>query len=278
MSDNICFYLPPFPRIKSYYDMIDIAVQYNHRAIEGLGMFEFKIPDKEAAKKIREYADSKNIKFSCFSVFTDIVGKDSKNKVENLKKYADVARILGSPYLHHTIANEIRNPDNVIPNKYELFKKGIDNVREIYDYAESIGIKTIYEEQGYIYNGIKAFGDFLDKVNRDVGIVADFGNIYQSGDDISEFIKAYYKRIVHVHIKDVVITDTAVSASSLKTLTGKYMNTVQIGKGEVKIDKLINLLKNFGYNGFYSIEFSSKNDNSSEIDECLKLVNSYLSK
>ena len=121
---KICFYSPPFPRVKSYYDMIDMASSYGLNAVEGLSILDFANPDIEFAKKIREYADSKNVTFPCLSIFIRNINED--NNVERLKKYAEFAKILGSPYLHHTIIGEFANPDNVLPYRDELFKKSIN--------------------------------------------------------------------------------------------------------------------------------------------------------
>ena len=67
MNDRICFYAKPFSWVKSYMDMIDLSVKYGFKYIEGFNMLDFEVPDLDAAKKIREYADTKDIKFSCFS-------------------------------------------------------------------------------------------------------------------------------------------------------------------------------------------------------------------
>ena len=276
MNKKICLYTPPFPRIKSYYDMIDTAVEYNINAVEGFNMFEFELPNIEEAKKIKEYADSKNVIFPCFSVYANLVGEDSDEMISRLKGYADVAAVLGSPYLHHTIACEFSNPDNIIPYKDELFKVGVSAVREIYDYAQSLGVKTIYEEQGYLFNGVEGFGRFLDEVDREVGVVADFANIYQAGDDISEFINAYAHRFVHAHIKDITLTDTNPTGLGLKTLADKYMNEAQIGKGIVNISKTIEQLKNAGYDGYYGIEYAASDDSSTVVDESIRLISSLL--
>jgi len=274
MTKKMCFYTPPFPGIKSYYDMIDAAVKHNLTAVEGFCFFEFQNPDIEEAKKIKEYADSKNITFPCFSVFVNFAA--DKENVAKLKGYADVAKILGSPYLHHTIVGEFADPNKVLPYKEELFNKSVEAVREIYDYAQSIGVKAIYEEQGYIFNGIEGFGRFLDEVNRDVGVVADFGNIYESGDDLLDFIKAFGDRVVHAHIKDVTISDTNEDGRGFDTLIGKYFYEAEVGKGDVKIKEAIDLLKKAGYDGYYGLEFAANDDNSPLIEQSIKLIDSWL--
>lgn len=266
---KICFYSPPFPRVKSYFDMIDMASSYGLNAVEGLSILDFATPDIEFAKKIREYADSKNVTFPCLSVFIRNINED--DNVERLKKYAEFAKILGSPYLHHTIIGEFANPDNVLPYRDELFKKSIIAVREVFDYAQSIGIRTIFEEQGYIFNGIKGFGEFLDKVDRNVGVVADFANMYEAGNDAVEFIDAFKDKVVHAHIKDVYIKDTN-DGKGLTTLDGKFMSEAEVGKGVVDIKKVIGILKDAGYDGYYGLEYSAKDDDSLVISDTLKYI------
>lgn len=274
MTKKMCFYMPPYPRVKSYYDMIDEAAAHNLPAVEGFCFYEFETPDKEAAKKIREYADSKNIVFPCFSVFAEYAAEEETK--QKLKGYADVAAILGSPYLHHTIVGEFADSSKVLPYKEELFEKSITAVREIYDYAESVGVKAIYEEQGYIFNGVKGFGRLLEEVKRDVGVVADFGNIYESEDDIIAFLNAFSDRVVHAHIKDIILKDNNDDGKGFHTMNGKYMYEAEVGKGDVKIKEAIDMLKKAGYDGYYGLEFAATDDDSPLINDSIKLIESLL--
>ena len=113
MTDKVCFYAPPFSWIKSYRDMIDVSAEYNLAALEGFSMYEFDEPDVNEALRVKEYADNHNIKFSCFSVFINLVGDNHKQMVKRLKGYAEVAAALGSPYLHHTIVSNCTNPATI---------------------------------------------------------------------------------------------------------------------------------------------------------------------
>lgn len=274
MNKKMCFYSQPFPRIKSYYEMIDLASEYGLNAVEGFCFMEFEKPDLEKAKKIREYADKKNVSFPCFSVCVRFAA-DRENK-EILKRYADVAKILGSPYLHHTIVGECTVPSRVLPYKEKLFQEGIEAVREIYDYAESIGVKAIYEEQGYIFNGIEGFGRFIKEVGRDVGVVLDLGNIYQSRAGLLEFIEKFKDLIVHVHVKDVKICDSNDDGNGFRTLDGKYMCEANVGEGDAKVHEAIELLKKYGYNGFYALEIGAEDDASTLITDSINLIKSWL--
>lgn len=268
MKEKISFYSIPYPRIKSYYDLIDATAEHGLDYMEAYCFFELAEPDAEAAKKIREYADKKGVKFSCFSLFINLVGEDRRKQIERLKGFAEMAAILGSPYLHHTIVNDIRDPENVLPYKDEYFRLGIEAVREVYDHAETFGVKCIYEEQGYLFNGVENFKKFIDTVDRDIGIVADFGNICQVGEKVEDFIEAFSDKIMHVHVKDVIINDE----TGLKTSTGRYMREAVIGTGDVNIKKAIHLLMEKGYKGCYAIEYGAKTDDSSAMYEAIEYI------
>ena len=111
---------------------------------------------------------------------------------------------------------------------------------------------------------------------RDVGIVADFGNISQAGGDFIEFLKKYANRVSHVHVKDVILTDSNESQTGLKTLTGKYMHEAEVGKGIVDMKSAFKILKNSGYNGYYALEYGAPSDDSPAIRDAIEFINSLL--
>jgi len=231
-------------------------------------------------KKIKAYMDKNNIICPCFSVYIELAGYEQSEQIEELKAYADVAKILGSPYLHHTIASECQFPEKIVPIREEKFNKGIKAVRQIYDYAESIGIKTIYEDQGYCFNGVEWFSKFLNEVERDVGVVADFGNIYESKNDIVDFVKAFSERICHVHFKDVLINDENTDGTGLFTLNGRIMHDgVEFGTGSVDFEGGMKVLKEAGYDGYYSIEYGvSRDEDEVKIENAVNFVKEIVNK
>lgn len=275
MTKKICFYTQPFSWIKSYRDMVDVAVKYNISAIEGFSQFEFGEPDVKEALAVKKYADERNVKFPCFTVNIDLAGDDRRQMLDRIKGYAEIAAALGAPYLQHTVVPQCADPNEVMPYRDELYRRGIESVREVYDYAKTLGVRTIYENQGYIFNGVERFGKFLDEVDRNVGVVADFANIYQTKNTTEEFVKAFLDRIVHVHIKDVSLTKERYG-ESLKTLTDYYFNEAHIGEGVVDFEGVIALLNEAGYNGYYGIEYGTRQESSLEVDHILKLLDNWI--
>ncbi len=272
MKDRICLYTPPFRWMDSYRQIIDYAAECGLCAIEGFNNFEFERPDLEKARRIAEYAASKGIRFSCFSVYADLTGDDREAQIEMLKGYAHVAAAVGSPYLHHTIA-----PDHVTPRRDMLsvfYERGIAAVREVYDYARELGVRTIFEDQGYVFNGVEGFGKFLREVDRDVGVVIDTGNIFQVDEQPEAFIQAFSHRVCHAHIKNVACSENA-APGWLETLGGNYFDCRRLD-GVVNLQHCVELLESTGYQGFYALEFSAGDGGKTAMNDYIDQAASWL--
>jgi len=254
---KFCLYMPPLSSIGSYREMVDYAAEHNIKYLETLNILDLSTPDLQVAKDLKAYADSKGITFPCVSVGISLVDEDRKAAVETLKRYADIAKILGSPYLHHTIALNFSDPAYIAENFQLFYNRGLEAVREVFDYAASIGIRTIYEDQGFVFNGKVTFARFLKDVDRNVGVVADFGNIQFVDEDVEDFIAAVQDRIVHVHVKDYLVTPGGTREKLPGEYTsrgGNYLRGCLIGKGSVHTDLAFQALAAMGYKGYVALE------------------------
>ena len=255
--DRFCLYMPPLTSIRSYKEMVDYAAEHGIRKLETLNMLDLSTPDLEVARELKAYADAKGITFPCVSVGLSLVDEDREERIEELKRYADIAKILGSPYLHHTIALNFSDPQYIAENAELFYSRGLEAVREIFDYAASIGIRTIYEDQGFVFNGCKTFTRFLEEVDRNVGIVADFGNIQFVDEQIESFIPKFADRIVHVHAKDYIVTPGGTRAAEPGEYTSKGGNLLKgclVGEGSVRTEAAFQALQAMGYHGCVALE------------------------
>ena len=276
MKNKIGFFTKPYPWVRDYYALIDASVAHGLSVVEGFNDCEFMLPDLEAAKRIRDYAEEKGVSFCCFSCFADLTGSRAAESVQNMKQYAQVAQILGAPYLHHTVIPEHDVPERVLPEREALLRQGIDGVREIFDYAAEHDVLAVYEDQGYILNGVQGFGEFLDRLDRPVGVVADFGNICQVCESIVDFVKAYGDRVVHAHLKDIRLLPVTDPLQPLKTTDGQRFELAPFGQGSVRFQEAIDLLKQMNYSGCYALEFSAKADDSPLIREAIAQITNWI--
>lgn len=277
---DFCLYMPPLTTIGSYREMVDYAAAHSIRYLETLNILDLSTPDLQVARDLKAYADSKGISFPCVSVGLSLVDDDREEAIETVKRYADIAKILGSPYLHHTIALNFSEPQKIANNFEVYYQRGIAAVREIFDYAATLGIRTIYEDQGFLFNGCKNFSRFLQEVDRNVGVVADFGNIQFVDEHVEAFISKFSARIVHVHAKDYIVTD----GTSREILPGEYtskggnfLRGCLIGEGSVHTEDAFKALQAIGYKGFVALEGDPIGpDEEASFRENLEIVTGYI--
>ena len=254
---KFCLYMPPVSTISTYKEMVDYAAAHGISHLETLNILDLSTPDLQVAKELKAYADSKGITFPCVSVGINLVGSNRAAAIADLKQYADIAKILGSPYLHHTIALTFSDPQKIADNFELYYSRGLEAVREVYDYAAALGIRTIYEDQGFLFNGKEMFARFLKDVDRNVGIVADFGNIQFVDENVETFIPAFADRIVHVHAKDYIVTQgntRPIESGEYTSKGGNYLRGCLIGEGNVNTDAAFRALQAMGYQGFVALE------------------------
>ena len=273
---GICFFSRPYPELYNYYEMIDACVAFGIKQLEAFNFMELSSPDEEAARKLRRYADEKGVSFCCMSCFADLTGENGQAHTENMKGYTRVAAILGAPYIHHTVISEYRDPNKILPIRQQLFDEVAPRIREIYDYAQTLGILAVYEDQGFALNGVEGFRAFLEAVDRPVGVVADLGNILQAGETIEPFIRAFGPRIVHVHLKDYVLPAWEGDPEACRTVDGKQLQEVPLGDGVVDSAGAVKLLRQFGYQGLLSMEVTEPADGSLPTEQAIRRVESWL--
>ncbi len=252
MHSKLSLYNPPRKAIKSYREMIDIASSLGLSFLEGFSNLEFSEPDEDAARSIRAYADERGVRFCCLSVFADLVGEDRHVHEKRLLRYARVAEILGSPFLHHTVAPRFLYAGESAENRARAFETGVLAVRRVFDAARECGVRTVFENQAFLYNGRERYGAFLKAAEREIGVVCDFGNIFQADERITAFLEEFASRVVHVHLKDM--QTVCVPEGSLSTLSGGFVQECDLGAGEVDFPSALARLKAVGYAGVFSVE------------------------
>ena len=277
MNKRIALYGVPYPHAHTNFTMIDCAAANGMKVVELFVKDELETPDLEMARKIRAYADKYGIKVCCLSCYTSISPENAAETVPLMKRFVDVAAALGSPYFHHTLVSKYDKPDYVIENKEALFETVIQAVREIYDYGQSVGVRLVYEDQGYLINGVEGFGRFLDTVARDVGVVLDFGNHYNVDEEMEGFFNAFKDRVCHVHIKDVIYADQPGWEDDwIRTLHGKFFRVVPMGEGIIDHKKYIDQLEAGGYTGCYGLEYGAPSQDSTLLDDTIETLSGWL--
>lgn len=246
----------------TFMEALDYVKSVGATALEPFPSQEFASPNPEAARRLKDAAREKGVSLCCFSMMADLTREDNADEIARLKGYADTAAAMGSPFLHHTLAPGLDFSWAALPFKV-LTERVAKAVREVYDYAEQQGVRCVYEDQGFQFNGCERFEDFLAAVNRPVGVVADLGNILFVDETAEAFVGRFAPFIVHVHAKDYLSKQgeqDVPDAHWYRTRSGGYLRGTVVGHGVVHFERALGILAGAGYTGAYSLEFDGLED------------------
>jgi sugar phosphate isomerase/epimerase len=149
-----------------------------------------------------------------------------------------------------------------MPDAEIILPQIVKACREVSAYAKNHGIECLYEEQGYVFNGISDFGKLISAICG-CGIVLDTGNILFADEQIAPFAGKYANRVAHVHVKDYIVkpgNGQCPGRDWYLSRGGNYIRGTVIGHGVVDFVQTFRVLMTTGYDGYYSLEFDGPED------------------
>lgn len=262
--EKISLYTPIHSGYTSFFGTVEYARELEVGGVEMMNFCEeLKTPDMEMAKRIGSLARSYGLKLPCFSLLADVLG-DAERTVPEVKRYAEICSELEIPYLHHTVAPDFRNPHITDEEREERFLRCFDDVMSIAERAKELGVKTLIECQGFVFNGVKNTLRLADMSGGTVGIVADIGNILFFDEKPEDFIRAAGSRVCHAHLKEYERSATPFMGGEFyETRLSSYLCDAEIGTGCADLDEIGKAFREIGYNGFYALELPPFDDTES---------------
>jgi len=255
----LCSFGSRFTQGLSLKEAVDLAVDYGFQAVEPYPVNELSSINLTVAKEFGEYCSKKGIDIPCFSMLGSLEGKDYKEEVERLKSFVDVAYAMGAKMFHHTLVPSLRHTAEHMPIYKQILPQLISACEEICDYAAKYDITCVYEDQGFVINGVRAYEEFylsLDRPNK--GIISDLGNILFVGEKPQDFTGHFAPLVKHVHVKDYLLksgNSPFPGSEWYVAANGDYIRGTVIGHGIIDFVQTIKILLRAGYDGYYSIEF-----------------------
>lgn len=269
---RLCLYTPPLPGNTSMLDTIELAEMLGLGGIELMNFCrELKTPDIDGAARLFNAAKEKDLYVPCLTVNSDIPTSPNE-AAETLKKYADICSALGIKYLHHTIAKDFHCYDISDIEINRRFEVCIPAVKQVCEYANSINVSILTENQGFVFNGVSNMRRLYERTGGKIGFIADTGNTLFLDEKPEKFIKEFKNNVYHVHIKDYKIAggddpDEPIYISR----GGMHFTDAEIGTGIIPLDRVINTLNDINYRGMFSLEFNGVKD-CEEIKRVLKRI------
>ena len=264
----------------SQFDCIAHAARMGFDAIE---FTDLKPPEGEDvisfAKKIKSEADRVGIVISNYAVSANFIWDTDEEfdaEIERIKKCVDIAEILGAKYFRHDAANK--------PGRYLTFDGAlpviVNGCREISDYAQEKGIKSMIENHGYFCQGAERVERIFSAVSHpNFGILADMGNMLFADSDPAVSFGKIAPYVSYVHAKDfhVKLPEEMPGRGYIFTVSdGRLLRGAIIGHGDVPVIQCLKALKRVGYDGYVSIEFEGMEEPLEAIEIGLENLKNYI--
>lgn len=146
-------------------------------------------------------------------------------------------------------------------------------MRKMCKYAATNGITPTIEDFDDVKSPIATAEQMLWFAERipELKITFDTGNFMYSGQDELYAFELLKDRIVHVHCKDRSL-EIKPGCEVKTTVDGKNMYPSAVGCGCIKMKKIIEHLKNCGYNGIYAIEHFGADNQLKYMEESAKFL------
>jgi sugar phosphate isomerase/epimerase len=232
----------------TFPQIVQFATQHGYKGLEFRGIQrelylpkckEFSSPENIAAS--RRLMRDNNLKFINLGSSAAMHHSNAAERQKNLdeaKRFIDLAAQLQCPYIR------------VFPNDFpkdEAKEATIDRIvkglQEVGDYAKGTPVTVLMETHGQVVWS-KDLAHILTATDRrNVGLIWDIVNMWVVTKEAPATVYGDLKKFIkHVHIKDLNVVD------------GKLHYTL-VGKGEAPTFEGIDVLRNDGYNGYYSFEW-----------------------
>jgi len=253
-------------------DTIDAVADLGVSAIEFSGLDDAPKPLRRA-EALRRYAERKKIEIASYSVGAELLrpAAEQAMAVAALQRDVDVAAALGVRRMRHDItrgfgewSKGVRSPKTFAGAMAVI----VPAVREVADYAKTIGVRTSLENHGFYMQESKRVEALLRKVDHpNFGLTMDMGNFLCVNENPVSAVRRLAKYAQMVHVKDFHVRPkkSLPLPGWFATPTPIALRGAIVGHGVIDIPKQIGLLKKAAYRGFLSLEFEG-------LEEPLKAV------
>lgn len=232
---------------------------------DGIDLLEQDIPTVEEARRIRALAEETGIEIVNVCAGADFINKDTDAEIARLKNLADIVEALGARMMRHDITAGDKSGAKVGISYDALLPKMAAAAREVTEYAEAKGIRTMTENHGFFSQDADRVEKLINAVgHQNFGALVDMGNFMCADEDPWKSVAIMAPYAFHVHVKDFFKKsglEPNPGKGWFETRCGDYLRGTIIGHGDARVAQSLHVLKKSGYDGYISIEFEGIEDN-----------------
>ena len=249
---------------KTEAELIPLAAEMGFDAIEFAEINPPEGMEKAAyAAFLNAEAKKAGIAIAAYCIGADLL-RDTDNEIERLKKEVDIAAILGVPVMRHDASGGYRGEGRSQRGFNNALPTLVRGYKEVTQYAKTKGVRTCIENHGYFCQDSARVEAIINGVADDnFGALVDIGNFMCADEDPAVAVGNMAPYAFHVHCKDFHYkkgTQLVPPDGFFGTRGGNWLRGAIIGHGVVPVEQCIRILKNAGYDGYFTVEFEGMED------------------
>ena len=250
---------------------------------DGIEFAEINTPDgkdkAEYAAELKAEADRVGIEIFNYAVGSNLVyesEEEFRKITDEVKKQLDIAKILGVKIFRHDATFDLKGEKS-----FDLaLPKLVRCIREITEYAQTLGIRTMIENHGYICQDSDRVERLYNAVNHEnFGLLVDMGNFACVDEDCALAVSRVGRYAFHLHAKDFLFKSYYEADDENEFFPTRACNKLRgaiIGNGIVPVKQCIAIMQRHGYTGNIALEFEGKEDCIYGIETGLAVLKRYI--
>ena len=218
------------------------------------------VDNPELIDSIRAAAEKAGIEISGYCVGNNFVTsseEELQQRIADLKVHVDIANRLGVKRMRHDVASR-PIPETGIQQFEADLPTLVRACQEVADYAAQYGITTSVENHGFYIQAADRVKRLVTEVNREnFKTTVDIGNFMCVDENSVVSVKKNLPIASMVHFKDFYVRPPyrEFGEGWFRTAGGYNLRGAIAGQGDIDLPGVIRVLKDYGYDGYISLEF-----------------------
>lgn len=246
---------------KSLAQTIDFIAGTGVSHIEFSGLEDKAIHDPiKQATLLRKRCVKRQLMVASYCIGAELLVSRHKQKqaIQSLKDHVQIAAALGAPSFRHDVARCLAPAGMNVTTFAQALKIVVPAIREVADYAQTLGVRTSLENHGYFLQAPARVTKLIRAVDHpNFGLTMDMGNFLCVDSDPVDAVKQCVPYAQMVHVKDFHRRPIKQMPPTgwFATPTPYALRGAIVGHGVIDIPAQLKLLKKAKYNGVLSLEF-----------------------
>lgn len=246
--------------------LLDFICYCHENGVKYVELLDCFLDAENDIEKVKKLLDKLCMGVSAYSISNDFVHVDKEERIKQIhyvKESMDTALKLGTRLLR------VFSGDKKEGVSFEDAKEWIiECFQETASLAEEKGVTMVLENHGLLAGKSHQVKEIIDRVgSKALRSNADVGNFALVNEDSLNAVKILKDKIGFVHLKDFKKAD---DKDGYTALDGNIYQGSVLGKGDVPLPAIIDYLREYGYQGFLSIEYEGPGDPLKGTLECIE--------